>query len=88
MWKLKSKTNGKFRSDGDSFHHRRARLWAPAYDLTHCAEGYNGEHATSVNNSAHPSIEDMVAVGVKNKMQEQKCREIYYEVEDIIKRGM
>ncbi len=61
---------------------------APAYDLTHCAEGYNGEHATSVNNSAHPSIEDMVAVGVKNKMQEQKCREIYYEVEDIIKRGM
>lgn len=30
-------------------------------------KGYNGEHATSVNNSAHPSIEDMVAVGVKNK---------------------
>ncbi len=22
---------------------------APAYDLTHCTEGYNGEHATSVN---------------------------------------
>lgn len=58
---------------------------APAYDLTHCTEGYNGEHATSVNYSAHPSIEDMIAVGMKNKMQEQKCREIYYEVEDIIK---
>ena len=28
---------------------------------------------------------DMVAVGVKNKMQEQRCREIYNEVEDIIK---
>ena len=58
---------------------------APAYDLTHCTEGYNGEHATSVNNSAHPSIEDMIAVGVKNKMQEQRCRELYYEIEDIIK---
>lgn len=58
---------------------------APAYDLTHCTEGYNGEHATSVNNSAHPSLEDMIAVGIKNKMQEQRCREIYYEVEDIIK---
>ena len=49
---------------------------APAYDLTHSTEGYNGEHATSVNNSAHPSIEDMIAVGVKNKMQEQRCREL------------
>ena len=58
---------------------------APAYDLTHSTEGYNGEHATSVNNSAHPSIEDMIAVGVKNKMQEQRCRELYYEIEDIIK---
>lgn len=58
---------------------------APAYDLTHRTEGYNGEHATSVNNSAHPSIEDMIAVGVKNKMQEQRCRELYYEIEDIIK---
>lgn len=58
---------------------------APAYDLTHSTEGYNGEHATSVNNSSHPSIEDMIAVGVKNKMQEQRCRELYYEIEDIIK---
>lgn len=58
---------------------------APAYDLTHCTEGYNGEHATSVNNSAHPSIDDMIAVGVKNKMQEQRCRELYYEIENIIK---
>lgn len=59
---------------------------APAYDLTYCTEEYNGEHATSVNTSAHPSIEDMIAVGVKNKMQEQRCRELYYEIEDIIKK--
>ena len=54
---------------------------APAYDLTHCTEGYNGEHATSVNQSSHPSLEDMIAVGVKNKMTEKRCREIYEEVE-------
>lgn len=53
---------------------------APAYDLTHCAEGYNGEHATSVNGTGHPTVEDMIAVGVKNKMKEKRCREIYEEV--------
>lgn len=53
---------------------------APAYDLTHCTEGYNGEHATSVNHSAQPTLDDMILVGVKNKMTEQRCREIYEEV--------
>lgn len=53
---------------------------APAYDLTHCTEGYNGEHATSVNGTGHPTVEDMIAVGVKNKMKEKRCREIYEEV--------
>jgi beta-glucosidase len=53
---------------------------APAYDLTHCTEGYNGEHATSVNRTGHPTVEDMIAVGVKNKMKEKRCREIYEEV--------
>lgn len=41
---------------------------APAYDLTRCTEGYNGEHATSVNGTGHPSLADMIAVGVKNKI--------------------
>ena len=50
---------------------------APAYDLTRCTEGYNGEHATSVNGTGHPTLDDMIAVGVKNKMTENKCREIY-----------
>jgi serine/threonine-protein kinase HipA len=36
---------------------------APAYDLTLCNNGYNGEHATSVNNHGNPAIEDMLAVG-------------------------
>ena len=53
---------------------------APAYDLTHCTEGYNGEHATSVNGTGHPTVEDMIAVGIKNKMKEKRCCEIYKEI--------
>ena len=54
---------------------------APAYDLTLCTEGYNGEHATSVNGTGNPTIADMIAVGTKIKMKEQRCREIFEEVE-------
>lgn len=53
---------------------------APAYDLTLCTEGYNGEHATSVNGTGNPTLKDMIAVGTKNKMSEQRCKEIYEEV--------
>lgn len=53
---------------------------APAYDLTRCTEGYNGEHATSVNGTGHPNLDDMIAIGVKNKMTESRCREIYEKV--------
>lgn len=57
---------------------------APAYDLTRCTEGYNGEHATSVNGTGHPTLVDMIAVGVKNKMTENRCREIYEEVKSAL----
>ena len=53
---------------------------APAYDLTLCTEGYNGEHATSVNGTGNPTLKDMIAVGMKNKMSKQRCREIFEEV--------
>ena len=53
---------------------------APAYDLTLCTEGYNGEHATSVNGTGHPTLKDFIAVGTKIKMNEQQCREIIEEV--------
>ena len=53
---------------------------APAYDLTLCTEGYNGEHATSVNGTGHPTLNDFIAVGTKIKMNEQRCREIIEEV--------
>ena len=53
---------------------------APAYDLTLCTEGYNGEHATSVNGTGRPTIKDMVAIGTKNRMTAQRCQEIFDEV--------
>lgn len=53
---------------------------APAYDLTLCTEGYNGEHATSVNGTGHPDMDDFIAVGSKIKLSEKRCREIIDEV--------
>ena len=63
-------------------HTDNAWKWrlAPAYDLTRCAEGYNGEHATSVNGTGHPTLKDYLAVGARIKMKEQRCREIIEEV--------
>lgn len=53
---------------------------APAYDLTYCSEGYNGEHATSVNFKGQPTLSDFIAVGVKIKIPESRCRQIFDEV--------
>ena len=53
---------------------------APAYDLTLCTEGYNSQHATSVNHTAFPSLKDFIAVGTKTRMSEMRCREIFDEV--------
>ncbi len=53
---------------------------APAYDLTLCTEGYNGEHATSVNDKGNPSLSDMITVGTKAKISEKQCRNIFDQV--------
>ena len=53
---------------------------APAYDLTLCNEGYNGEHAISVNGKGNPGIADFIAVGEKIKLHESRCRELIDEV--------
>lgn len=60
---------------------------APAYDLTLCTEGYNGEHATSINGTGHPTLNDIIAVGTKVKMKAQRCREIYDEVRTACQSG-
>ncbi len=57
-------------------------IWhlAPAYDLTLCTEGYNGQHATSVNSTGYPTLKDFIAVGTRIKMNEKRCQEIFDEV--------
>lgn len=53
---------------------------APAYDLTLCTEGYNGEHATSVNGTGQPRLADFIAVGTGIRISEKRCRQIIAEV--------
>ncbi len=53
---------------------------APAYDLTLSPEGYNGEHATSVNGTGHPTLEDFITIGKQIKITDQRCRQLIEEV--------
>lgn len=53
---------------------------APAYDLTRCKDGYNGEHATSVNGSGHPVIEDFIAVASKAQITRARARQLIEQV--------
>jgi len=53
---------------------------APAYDLTRCSAGYNGEHATSVNHQGHPVLQDFVKVGTAIKIPRKRCLELFDEV--------
>lgn len=65
-----------------SFIYKRNK-WhlAPAYDLTLCS-GYNGEHATSVNNHGKPTIEDMLVVGESIRIPKKKGLSIIRQVAD------
>lgn len=49
---------------------------SPAYDLTFSREGYNGEHATSVNNNGNPTIEDILVVGESIRIPRKKSMKI------------
>lgn len=60
---------------------------APAYDLTRCIEGYNGEHATSVNGSGHPTEADFITAGAKGKLKATRCKELMEEVFSGCKNG-
>lgn len=53
---------------------------APAYDLTLCTEGYNGEHATSVNGTGHPVLSDFITLGIKIRIDKRRCLEIIEQV--------
>lgn len=55
---------------------------APAYDLPLCTEGYNGEHATSINGKGSPTLEDILTVGMKIKLTKKQCVTLFEEVRD------
>lgn len=61
-------------------------IWslAPAYDLTRSADGYNGEHATSVCGSGNPSEKDMVEAGTEIRIPKSRCVGIIDEVRSIV----
>lgn len=56
---------------------------APAYDLTLCTEGYNGEHATSVNGTGKPTLNDFITVGAKVNLPASRCHELINQVADV-----
>lgn len=56
---------------------------APAYDLTRVSEGYNGEHATSVNFNGRPTIDDMVAVAAKLRIPKARTLELIQPIQEI-----
>lgn len=53
---------------------------APAYDLNACSDGYNGQHATSVNGKGLPTLDDFIEVGKRIKISDRRCREIIEQV--------
>ena len=57
------------------YDHERWSL-APAYDLTRCTAGYNGEHATTVNGHGRPTLEDMLTVGETIRIPRKRGLEI------------
>ncbi len=59
---------------------------APAYDLTRCESGYNGEHATSVNGIGNPAEEDMIAVGTEIRISRKRCLEIIAGMREVVKK--
>lgn len=72
--------NFSFMVDGEYGESNWRWCLSPAYDLTYCNEGYNGEHATSVNRTGNPKLADFIAVGKKIKMKENRCRDIIDQV--------
>jgi serine/threonine-protein kinase HipA len=54
---------------------------APAYDLTHCEEGYNGEHATSVNGKGSPKLEDFIILAEKVYITRDRALKIISDVQ-------
>lgn len=58
-------------------------ILGPAYDLTYCPRGYNGEHATSVNFNGTPTEDDMLSAAKYIRIKEARAKEIIREIKPI-----
>lgn len=65
-----------------SYYVGEDRRWhlVPAYDLTYNAEGYGGQHATSINYTDKPSMADIQALASKFGISPARCAAICDEV--------
>ena len=66
------------------------KVWrlSPAYDLTYSTT-YYGEHTTSVNGKGiNISEEDMLKVGLENKLDRKKCLNIINQVKECVLRRL
>lgn len=53
---------------------------APAYDLTYCPKGYNGEHASSVNYNGNPTEKDMLEVAASVRISADEAKAIIDDI--------
>lgn len=59
-------------------------LLAPAYDLTRCEQGYNGEHATSCMGKGNPTDDDMLAAAASIRISPARAKAIIAQLRDVI----
>ncbi|GAB6013302.1 type II toxin-antitoxin system HipA family toxin [Viscerimonas tarda] len=57
---------------------------SPAYDLLP-SNGFNGFHTTTINNNGEPSVNDIMAVAEKVKLNKQRATEIIQEINKLVK---
>ena len=57
---------------------------SPAYDLTRCVQGYNGEHATSVMGNGFPTESDMLKAAESIRISRARAMEIIREMKECI----
>ncbi len=60
---------------------------APAYDLIRCAQGYNGQHATSVMGNGNPSEKDMIAAAESIRITKPRAHDIINEIAEKVKQN-
>lgn len=61
---------------------------SPAYDLTYCPHGSNGEHATSVYWLGNPDASQVIKAGSGIRIPEARCREIIDEVQSVCAKNL